>query len=176
MRRRATLVLVLVTGLFVGGTFIARPYLHGAAFVVRAADMHGFAREVADLDTHTVTDRVMTIDTPRGPLRGRMYLPSQPIHRTVLLTSGLHPSGIDEPRLVRLARNLASSSLAVFTPDIPDLSQFTITPAITDAIEGTASWLYEHGPGPRGARIGMMGISFSGGLAIVAAGRPSLGD
>jgi hypothetical protein len=174
MRRRATLVLVLVTGLFVGGTFIVRPYLHGAAFVVRAADMHGFARDVADLDTHALTEQVMTIDTPKGPLRGRMYLPSRSIHRTVLLTSGLHPSGIDEPRLVRLARNLASSSLAVFTPDIPDLSQFTITPAITDAIEGTASWLYEHGPGPRGARIGMMGISFSGGLSIVAAGRPSL--
>jgi dienelactone hydrolase len=176
MRRRATLVLVVVTGMFVGSAFIARPYLHGAAFVVRAADMHGFAREVADLDTHALTEQIMTIDTPNGPLRGRMYLPARSVHRTVLLTSGLHPSGIDEPRLLRLARNLASAGLAVFTPDIPDLSEFSITPAITDAIESAAGWLFEHGPGPRGARIGLMGISFSGGLSIVAAGRPSLAN
>src|SRR2546423_1561236 len=129
MRRRATLVLVVVTGMFVGSAFIVRPYLHGAAFVVRAADMHGFAREVADLDTHALTEQIMTIDTPHGPLRGRMYLPARSVHRTVLLTSGLHPSGIDEPRLLRLARNLASAGLAVFTPDIPDLSEFSITPA-----------------------------------------------
>jgi dienelactone hydrolase len=62
------------------------------------------------------------------------------------------------------------------TPDIPELSRFEITPAITDAIEQAASWLAtQPGFAPDG-RIGMMGISFSGGLSIVAAGRPSLKD
>src|SRR5919202_2056586 len=129
MRRRATLAFIIVVGVFTGGAFVARPFVHGATFVVRAADLQGFARDVAELDTRTVRDELITIDTPRGALRARMYQPSGSIHRTVLLTSGLHPSGIDEPRLVRLARNLAATGIAVFTPDIPELSQFTITPA-----------------------------------------------
>ena len=174
MRRRATLAFIIVVGVFTGGAFVARPFVHGATFVVRAADLQGFARDVAELDTRTVRDELITIDTPRGALRARMYQPSGSIHRTVLLTSGLHPSGIDEPRLVRLARNLAATGLAVVTPDIPELSQFTITPEITDEIEAACGWLYEHGPTPRGTRVGLMGISFSGGLSIVAAGRPSL--
>jgi hypothetical protein len=176
MRRRATLAFVIFVGVFTGSAFVARPYLHGATFVVRAADLQGFAREVADLDTRAIVDQLITIDTPRGALRARIYQPTGSIHRTVLLTSGLHPSGIDEPRLVRLARNLAAAGLAVVTPDIPELSKFTITPAITDEIEAAAGWLYEHGPTQRGTHVGLMGISFSGGLSIVAAGRPSLAN
>ena len=43
-------------------------------------------------------------------------------------------------------------------------------------IEDAASWLASQ-PNPIGdGRIGMMGISFAGGLSIVAAGRPALRD
>jgi fermentation-respiration switch protein FrsA (DUF1100 family) len=64
--------------------------------------------------------------------------------------------------------------VAVVTPDIPALSNFAITPLLTDRIEHVALWLAtESGLEPTG-RIGLMGISFSGGLAVVAAGRPSL--
>jgi dienelactone hydrolase len=37
-------------------------------------------------------------------------------------------------------------------------------------------WLADHRPGQRGQRVGLMGISFSGGLSVVAAGRRSLRD
>ncbi len=88
--------------------------------------------------------------------------------------SGLNPAGINEPRLIALARHLAASGVAVVTPEIPDLVNFAITPAITDDIESAAGWLAGPSGLARGRRIGMMGISFSGGLSIVAAGRPSL--
>src|SRR5262249_13602821 len=94
--------------------------------------------------------------------------------RAALLVSGLHPSGIDEPRLVRLARELAGGALSIVTPDIPELSRFEITPAITDAIEQAAVWLAAQDDLPADHTVRMMGISFSGGLAMVAAGRPSL--
>jgi dienelactone hydrolase len=93
-----------------------------------------------------------------------------------VLTSGLHASGIDEPRLVRLARQLAASRVAVVTPDIPELSRFDISPAITDAIEDAGLWLAADATLAPDHRVGLMGISFSGGLSIVAAGRPSLAD
>ena len=60
---------------------------------------------------------------------------------TALLVSGLHPSGIDEPRLVRISRLLASNGITIVTPDIPELSRFDVSPALTDAIEHAAVWL-----------------------------------
>ena len=153
--------------------FISRPYAHGLTFVVRVAEMHGTARTIADLDTVHVQERDITIPTTGGAMRARAYEPPAP-HRAALLTSGLHAAGIDEPRLVRLARQLSAGGVTVVTPDIPELSRFEITPAITDAIERAAGWLaMESGLAQQGP-VGLMGISFSGGLSIVAAGRPSL--
>src|SRR5919204_380861 len=153
---------------------IARPFLLGLSFVVRAADLHGAVRRAADLDAGQWRERELTIDTPRGSLHGRLYEPGRAVQRAVLLTSGLHPAGIDEPRLVGLARQLAASGLAVLTPDVPELSHFEITPAITDDIEAAGGWLATHISGRRGPQVGLVGISFSGGLSVVAAGRPSL--
>jgi dienelactone hydrolase len=103
-----------------------------------------------------------------------VYAPRGTARQTVMLVSGLHPAGIDEPRLVALARNLAETNVTVVTPDIPELSRFEITPILTDRIEQAAAWLAaERSLAPAG-RIGLMGVSFSGGLAVVAAGRPSL--
>ena len=168
--------LLLTCVVVAGGTFISIPYVHGLSFVVRTADMQGTVRRLADLDRGEVREREIAIPIQGAPLRARAYEPVDGHRRAVLLVSGLHPSGIDEPRLVRLARQLSGNGLAVVTPDIPELSRFEIKPAITDMIEHAAVWLSgESGLAPD-HRIGMMGISFSGGLSIIAAGRPSLTD
>lgn len=153
--------------------FIARPYVHGLSFVIRVAEMQGTARTIADLDVMREQERDITIPTARGPMRARVYEPRSP-HRAALLTSGLHPSGIDEPRLVRLARQLSAAGVTIVTPDIAELSRFEITPAITDTIERAAAWLAIESGLALNQPVGLMGISFSGGLSIVAAGRPSL--
>jgi dienelactone hydrolase len=172
--RAVTAALALLAIVWFGARS-ARPFLHGLSFVIRAADMGGAVRRAADVDTEPAHERILTIQTSHGRLRGRMYEPVR-MERVLLLTSGLHPAGIDEPRLVALARQLSASGLGVFTPDIQQLSQFAITPAITDQIEAAAVWLADHVAGDRDRRIGLMGISFSGGLSVVAAGRPSLRD
>jgi len=154
-----------------------RPYAHGLSFVIRAAEIGGTAERLARFDTVAIATRGVTIPTRAGAMRGRVYEPDRSRYRRVaLLTSGLHPSGIEEPRLVRLARQVAASGVAVVTPDIPELSRFEITPAITDAIEDAGRWLaMDSGLAPD-HRVGLMGISFSGGLSIVAAARPSIAD
>lgn len=174
MRRPRIAALASIVFAIAGATLITLPYAHGLSFVVRAADMKGAARRAADLDTLPVVDREIVIPTPRGPLRARVYEPRARRRRVVLVTSGLHASGIDEPRLVRLARELSASGVVAVTPDIPELSEFEITPAITDSIEAAARWLADESGLPADHKVGMMGISFSGGLSIVAAGRPSL--
>ena len=152
---------------------VVRPYAHGLSFVIRAADMGGTAGRLARLDTVAIATRDIAIPTTRGAMRARVYEPNRS-RRVALLTSGLHPSGIDEPRLVRLARQIAASGVAVVTPDIPELSRFEITPAITDAIEESGRWLAVESGLAADHRVALMGISFSGGLSIVAAARPSL--
>lgn len=151
-----------------------RPYVRGLSFVVRAADTQGTLRRLADHEAVAVAERELPIPIASGPLRARAYEPEGRATRAALLVSGLHPSGIDEPRLVALARQLAASGIAVVTPDIPELRRFTITPAMTDAIEQSAAWLASQNEFAPDGRVGLMGISFSGGLAIVAAGRPAL--
>jgi dienelactone hydrolase len=153
---------------------VLRPFVHGLSFVIRAADMHGTVRRLADLDVTAERERELTIPTPRGPVRARLYEPVRSHHRAALLVSGLHPSGIDEPRLVRLARELSAGDVAIVTPDIPELARFEITPAITETIEAAALWLASDAALAPDHKVGLMGISFSGGLSIVAAGRSSL--
>jgi hypothetical protein len=176
IRRGVSLIAIAVT--IAGAALITAPYAHGVSFVIRAADLQGTPRRLADLDTRAVQQREIAIPTPRGSLRARVYAPNNASsgRRASLLTSGLHVSGIDEPRLTRLARELAASGIVVVTPDIPELSRFEISPAITDAIERAAIWLATESGLDGDQRIGMMGISFSGGLSVVAAGRPVLKD
>ena len=167
----ATILIVAVAA-----AWTARPFVHGLSFVIRAADMHGAPRRAADVDAEAVRERILTIQTTRGPLRGRMYEPLHSFIAHSLLTSGLHPAGIDEPRLVALARQLAAQPRRLHARHRGAVAFRRSTPAITDAIEAAAVWLADHVAGSRPTSSALMGISFSGGLSVVAAGRPSLRD
>ena len=118
----------------------------------------------------------MNVPWRAGTLRARAY---QPIHyhgaRGILLVPGVHAAGIDEPRLVGFAGDLAGMGHPVLTVELPDLAHYEITSRTTDMIEDAAAWMMRRADyaGPTG-RIGMMGISFGGGLTLVAAGRPSI--
>jgi pimeloyl-ACP methyl ester carboxylesterase len=183
MRGRRLAALLMLAVAAAGLLLIARPYVNGLSFVIRAADMRGAIRTLADAGTRRTIERQIDIDVPmaaHGKIRGRLYAPDRRPSRMVLLVSGLHPAGIEEPRLMAFARLLAASGFAVVTPDIPELSRFEIAPAITSEIEAAALWLSELStkPGATGGdgRIGLIGISFSGGLSVVAAGRATLRD
>jgi len=172
VRRWIFLGTALIALLLFGSS--VRPDIDGLALVVRAGDLHGLVRRVADVDTVRIREALVDIPFGAGSMRGRVYAPIGAARQAVLLVSGLHPAGIDEQRLTTLARRLAEANVTVVTPEIPELSRFEVTPAVTDRIEGAALWLAtESGLAPA-RRIGLMGISFSGGLAVVAAGRLAL--
>jgi acetyl esterase/lipase len=172
--RRAAIAIGTIALIVVGVK--AYEYAHGLSLVVRGANLSGFVRTLADLDTVRHDEYVVTIPVGQTSVRGRVYAPARKSRQTVLVVAGLHPAGIDDPRVMALSRELARSRVTVVTPELPQLSQFEITPALTDQIELAALWLATSaGLAPTG-RIGLMGISFSGGLALVAAGRPALRD
>ena len=171
-RRLAPLLFAIVV--LVSAAWLMRPYAHGLSFVVRAAGVEGRARRLADFDATATREHEITIPTGSGPLRARVYEPSRSRRRTALLVPGLHPAGIDEPRLVGLARHLSGSGLTIVTPDISELSHFELDPTITDAIQEAGTWLSAEAALAPDHQVGLMGIGVSGGLSIVAAGRPAM--
>jgi dienelactone hydrolase len=67
-------------------------------------------------------------------------------------------------------------NVLVVTPEIAEISRYEITAAATDRIEQAALWLATRSGLAAEGRIGLVGVSFSGGLAVVAAGRSPLRD
>ena len=161
---------------------VAVPYVDALAFIARAANMPGAAQTLAEWRAQPfVADPVQRIPTRHGAVDARIYRPANgSSRRPVTLVPGVHMDGIRESRLVGMAEDLASSGFTVLTFASPDLQRFRITPESTDIIEDAAKWLAAGGGGtvtlPDDGKIGMLGISFSGGLSIVAAGRPELRD
>ncbi len=169
--------LVLVLCLVAAGTWSVRPYVDAAAFIVRAAGLTGGVpgRVAAARAYATTREDMAPIVTRHGAVPARLYRPTR-FSRTVLLVPGVHMDGIDETRLVGMAEDLAETGYAVVTVAPPDLRRFQITPANTDVIEDAARWIATQPALAPDGRVGMVGISFSGGLSIVAAGRDGLRD
>ena len=171
------MLLALLGGLLLVALLIVPHYLRGLALVVRAADMRGpWAERLARWDTGPLTVEEARIPSRHGPLRARLFRPEHPRGRAVLLIPGVHAQGIDEPRLMELARDLAAGGLTVITPELPDLLHYRITPREPDMIEDAALWASSRPELAPDGRVGLLGISFAGGLSLVAAGRPSLAD
>jgi dienelactone hydrolase len=171
---RWTLLLLALVVALGGLRLVARPYVRATSLIVRIAGLERQHPTIAALETVTVAERKQQVPSRFGPLRARVYTPDLGARRAVLLTPGVNALGIDEPRLVAFARHLAASGLLVVTPELPDLSRYLITARSTDMIEDAALWLSDRTDLTAGQRIGVMGISFAGGLSTVAAGRPSL--
>ena len=173
MRRRlATLLVVLV---LLG--YLAIPYARALSLIVRAADMGGSVEAFANGRARAVTvERQTTIATRHGEVPARFYRPDGGFDRAVLLVPGIHSMGIDEPRLTGLAKDLAGSGIGVMTMALPDLQRYEITPRSTTIIEDAVTWMTGRPDLAPDGRVGMVGISFAGGMSIVAASRPSIRD
>lgn len=152
-------------------------YFRGLSLVVRAAELDGWLKTIAASGASPyVTDPPATIDTRHGPVPMRIYRPARRITRTALLTPGVHAMGIDEPRLKSLAGDLAETGIAVVTIALPDLMRYRFTPEAVDQIEDAAAWVATRSDLAPDGKVGLMGISFAGGLSVVAAGRPAIRD
>ena len=171
-RTVAACLVVLVAVVAVSATYL-RSYTRAAAVFIRMAQMSGPVADALEWEREAVTVEMVTVPSRHGALRARLYVPAR-VRRAVTLVAGVNMLGIDEPRLYGLAHEIASVGIAVLTPETPDLMRFAITARTTDMIEDSAVWLAAQRRLARNGRIGMMGISFSGALTTVAAGRPSL--
>lgn len=168
---RAWIVAVLVT---VVAAWLAAPYVNSAAFILDLAGSGGLARRLMPVRVRAVTARDLQVPTRYGDEAARVYEPAGGSTRSLIVFPGVHAGGIDEPRLVAFSRRLASTGVTVVSMPLPDLRQFRITPQSTDIIEDATRWLAANRALAPTGRVGLVGVSFAGGLALVAAGRQSL--
>ena len=173
-------LLVLVAVLLVGWLALSQSrYGRTLSLLVRLGKVPGpIAAHVAGWQTSDVTTQMLAFTGRHGDRVARLYRPATVRTRPLLLTGGVHALGIDEPRLIAFAETLARSGTPVITPSLPDLKQYLVTPRLTDDIEDAARAMLVAPEVPQDpdGRIGLLGISFAGGLSVIAAGRPLLRD
>lgn len=168
---------VLVAAAFIA--WIAAPYINALALVIDVSGREISWRRWLPVRVLAVNSEDISVPTRHGAIPGRLYRPqggTRASARTVLVVPGLHAEGVDEPRLDRLSTRLAGTGTTVLSLPLPDLRRFVVTPRSTDMIEDAARWLADQPSMAPTGRIGLIGISFGGGLALVAAGRPALAD
>ena len=178
MRSRWPLVIPLITALIALCAYAALPYARAASLVIRAADLGGRAEALANAQAHQVTALpTHMVPTRHGDVAARFYVPDAMPRRTVLVMPGFNSFGIDEPRVAALAADVAGSGFRVMAMALPDLQRVRLTPDATDVIEDAVAWLaaQPENAAPDG-RIGVIAVSFTGGLSVSAAGRPRVRD
>jgi dienelactone hydrolase len=154
--------------------WLVAPYVRSAAFILDLAGTGGWARRLMPVRVRPVTARDVQVPTRYGDEPARVYEPAGGSTRSLIVFPGVHAGGIDEPRLVAFSRRLASTGANVLSMPLPDLREFRITPRSTDVIEDATLWLAANRALAPSGRVGLVGVSFAGGLALVAAGRESL--
>lgn len=175
MRRRSPDYLLVALCVLLAVGAITAPYVTSLMLVFRAAGLGGPLARAAEWAAHPITvHAVSSLPTRAGAIRTRLYEPADGFDRAVLLVPGIHAAGIDEVRLTKLAMDLAGAGVAVLTFGLPDLQAFRITPESTDLLEDAMYWMSSQPGLAKDGKIGVVGVSFAGGLSVVAAGRPQV--
>ena len=166
LTRRRGVAIAIVLLFAVGSGIALRHHLRALGLLVRLTDPQATLGKIGAREVSTAP---FSIAMDGGRVPGRIYRPrgvAQP--PGLVLVHGVHRLGIDDPRLVRLAQAFAASGLAVLTPQVAALSDYRLEPEAIATIGAAAAGLHRE----LGAPVGVLGISFSGGLALVAATDP----
>jgi len=169
--RWSALCVLLAAATVLCGVLPVRTHLQAMAVMrtVAGQPVPWMATEV----TEPVTQKNLTIPLFSGSgdqqVRARIYAP---VHGAsapaMVIFHGVHHLGIDEPRLMSFAAAMASCGIRVLTPELPDIKDYRVSERSVETIGGSVKWFAAEA----GAPVGVMGLSFSGGLALVAAGEP----
>ena len=163
------LVALPIIVLLAAGIYALRYELRSYVFLNQFLDPHasGF---LIRLEGHALETQEVTVPTAQGSVRGRLYVPRGVAHPAgMVLVHGIHHLGIDEPRLENFARAAASNGFAVLTPEIAALADYHVDGASIGTIGESSAWLQQRlGSGP----VTIVGVSFAGGLSLLAACDP----
>lgn len=119
-----------------------------------------------------VRSELVQFDTRDGLVHARLYLPVRhPDAPGLVVLHGVHYLGMNEPRLMSFASAMAACGLRVLTPELPGIKDYHVDAGSMRVIGDSAEWFSQR----TGTPVGVLGLSFSGGLALVAASKPEYG-
>lgn len=148
---------------------MAQNYLRAASLLERISNPHA-SDWIANYDVHPVDVHDTTFDFRGNAIPARVYLPRGVAFAPgIVVVHGMHELGIDEPRLVSFARSLAASGFFVMTPLVPGIADYRVQAESADVIGTAARAFAQQLEVPK---VGIFAISFSGGLALLAASDP----
>ena len=145
---------------------LAQDYLRAASVLDRISNPHATGW-IANYGVHPVDVRDTSFDFRGKSIPARLYLPrGVGFAPGIVVVHGMHQLGIDEPRLEGFARSLAASGFFVMTPLVPGIADYRVQAQSADVI-GTAAQVFAQQLSV--PKVGILAISFSGGLALLAA-------
>jgi len=161
--------LALLIAALVAAIYFLQYEARSYVFLVQFLDPHAQGLLVR-FEEHDLDTQELTLSTTQGPVRARLYVPRGVAHPPgMLLVHGIHHLGMDEPRLENFARAAASDGFAVLTPEVAALADYHVDGASIGTIGESAAWLQQRlGTGP----VTVVGVSFAGGLSLLAACDP----
>jgi dienelactone hydrolase len=117
-----------------------------------------------------IDSTILTLPLPSGPVRARLYTPKRhPNAPGLVVLHGVHYLGMDEPRMIAFASAMSSCGLRVLTPELPGIKDYHVDAGTVATIGDSAAWLAAQ---QGGRPVGVLGLSFSGGLSLIAASDP----
>ena len=172
-KRRRNIVLLIIlavllaTALALGHSVSVN--LRAMSVLLRFSDPQakGFSVRFAQ---HPVREEAGSAETAWGPLNYKLYIPQDVSHPPgIVIAPGVHHLGLEHPGLIALARALAGAGVAVMTTELRDLADYHITPRAVEIIGLSARTLSTR---LGQEKVGVIGLSFAGGLALLAACKP----
>lgn len=106
--------------------------------------------------------------------RGDLYRPGEGALAAMVLVPGAAPGGKDDPRLVAFANTLARARFAVLVPDMPGVRGLRLRASDAREVGDAVLHLSSLAVGRGG--VGVAGISYAAGPAILAALDPAVGS
>lgn len=173
-RRKVALALLLVGVALVAVS--AYRHLRAMSLMLRLAHAprQGLTGAIAGAFEAPVLEENVLLRSRAGAFRARLYRPRDGSRgRGLVLAHGVHYLGIDEPRLVTFAQELARTGVIVLTPELASLTDYRVQASSVEEIRASVVHL-SASPWVRDGRVGVMGASFAGGLALRAATDPTL--
>ncbi len=176
-RPRLVTASIVAVALLLGG--LSLPFVHAHMQSVAVLDLiadKAVPRPLRPVVADHVAISELQLPLPSGTVRARMYTPvGHADAPAILVFHGVHYKGMDEPRMIAFASSLAACGIRVLTPELPGIKDYHVDANSIATIGDSAQWLAEHQPlaaRSHHTSVGVLGLSFSGGLSLLAAADP----
>ncbi len=148
----------------------AHEHLRAMSLLARMAQQKNW---MARLNRHNYEIQTLSLQSTAGLTPARLYVPHDVQNPpAIVVVPGLHQLGMDEPRLANFAKSLAETGVEALTPQMDALADYRVEPQSIDVIGTAAQFLAQRA----GTRVGVLGLSFAGGLSLMAAADPKYAD